>query len=74
MRPKSATCLRLIEAKFDGDRFRIDRRQLFLGLWLFAGERQLGMIEQGGEFGRQIGAGLAIFGGKVSPETLMRPE
>jgi hypothetical protein len=56
--------LGLVQSQFGCDRFRVDRRQLFLELQLFAGQRQLGVFEQGGEFARQISTGLAIFGGR----------
>ena len=55
--------LGLVQSQFGCDRLRVDRRQLFLELQLFAGQRQLGVFEQGGEFARQISTGLAIFGG-----------
>ena len=42
---------------------RIDRRQFFLRLRVFGGQRQLGVFEQSGEFACEISTGLAIFGG-----------
>lgn len=55
--------LGLVQPQFGRDRFRIDRRQFFLRLGFLAGKGQFGVVEQGGEFARQISAGLAIFGG-----------
>lgn len=55
--------LRLVQPQLRRDRFRIDRRQLFLRLRVFGSQRQLGVFEQSGEFAREISTGLAIFGG-----------
>ena len=53
----------LVQSQFRRDRFRINRREFFLGLRVLGSQRQLGVFEQGGEFARQISTGLAIFGG-----------
>ena len=55
--------LGLVQAQFGRDRLRIDRREFFLGLRVLGSQRQLSVFEQGGEFARQVGTGLAILGG-----------
>ena len=51
-----------VQPQFGRDRFRVDRRQLFLGLRVLGSKGQLGVFEQSGEFARQIGTGLTVFG------------
>ena len=56
--------LGLVQAQFGRDRLRIDRREFFLGLRVLGSQRQLSVFEQGGEFARQVGTGLAILGSR----------
>lgn len=56
---------RAIEAELAGNRFRVDRRQLFLRAILFLSESQLGLVEKRGELGGKVGARFAVLGGNA---------